>query len=85
MGLGTCEACGVRDAVFHVTVRVDVVGPRGVRVKLVQFALCEVCERGSQGVLMRDGDERARVAQRLCLVERVGWAAGVGRHAWRRR
>ncbi len=65
VGLGKCEACQEREAVYHFTVRFSIFGPTGEKIKLVQFALCADCEKATQQVLCRDEMMRRRVALRF--------------------
>jgi hypothetical protein len=63
--MGLCEACGKGIGTCHVTLRVEVFGPKSTRLKVVQFMLCDVCELASQQVLANDPQQRQRVALRM--------------------
>lgn len=64
--MGKCEACGIGEGVYHVTLRLTVVGPRGQdRIKLVHFWLCEQCETANQQVMAHDNHQRERLARRM--------------------
>jgi hypothetical protein len=63
--LGRCTACEEREAVYHLTVRVTVYGPKTERVKLVSFALCEECEMSNRQIFCDDGMFKRRVALRM--------------------
>jgi len=76
--LGMCDCCQVREAVHHVTLRVEIQTPARRKIKIVQFGLCELCERDSQDVLMSDAGQESRVAKRFALVERGEWKALAG-------
>lgn len=60
-----CNACHRNEAVYHVTMMVDLFGPTTQRVKRVQFWLCAECEKISQEVLARDITQASRVAKAL--------------------
>lgn len=70
--LGKCEVCG-KDAVYHVTVRCEVAGPKKTKIKLVQFALCAECEKNNQVVFIRDNTLTSRIAKRLSEIEKPAW------------
>lgn len=61
-----CQACQQAEGIYHMTVRVDVVGPIGnPKTKLAQFWLCAACERASQDVLRADAEKETRMAKRI--------------------
>jgi hypothetical protein len=59
-----CDACG-KEAMFHLSVQVTVVGPKTNRLKLVQFWLCESCSHAHSQVMELGPDQKARIARRL--------------------
>lgn len=66
-----CAACQREPGVFHVTIAVDVFGPRRSKKKMVQFWLCANCETDSQRMFTRDDGLKARVAAALTNVRRL--------------
>ena len=83
-----CEACKEKEAKYHATLRLTLVGPEGAKTKIVQFWLCESCEAASQQVLARDRMQRERLARRLSegpdyLTKWQDWRLR-NQNAWRR-
>jgi len=77
--LGQCDCCNIKPAVNHITMRVEVVTPKRKKIKIVQFALCEDCEKNQQAIFMQTSGLENRVAQRLSLLEGDSWKATRGR------
>ena len=76
-----CDACANYEAIYHVTLQVNIFGPRSERVKSIQFWLCSDCERSTQQILAKDELRRARLAFRF--VDNPAFLSPTGR--WRRK
>ncbi len=63
-GEKACIVCG-GEAVFYVTVRLDIDGDSTSRMKLAQFWLCRSCETANQQVFANDDERKRRIALRL--------------------
>jgi hypothetical protein len=63
--MAKCEACLTAEGTYHVTLGVTVVGPKRDKKKLVQFWLCEGCERSLSQVMEGGPAQRQRVARRM--------------------
>ncbi len=63
--MGLCQACGQNEAVFHVTLNVQITGPASTRNKLVQVILCDHCDVCLQQVFCKDDYLKERIAKRL--------------------
>jgi hypothetical protein len=63
--LAYCDACEKNEGVYHVTLRVDLIGPTTTRAKHRQFWLCAECEKALQQILCDDGLTRRRIARRM--------------------
>lgn len=61
-----CEACGA-EAIVHVSLRLDLARPSKSTVKIVQFWLCEACDRAQNIVMTQDAEVKQRVAKRLTI------------------
>jgi hypothetical protein len=61
-----CSACKSAEGVNHITVTVDVFGPKTNRQKLAQFWLCAACEKRLTDFMARDEEQRGRVAKGMC-------------------
>ena len=62
-----CQACGQNDAIFHITLNVNIFGPKSVRSKVVQFIVCDACDVRLQQVFCRDVFLKERIAVRLTV------------------
>lgn len=60
-----CDSCGKETGMHHVTLGVTVVGPKRDKKKMVQFWLCEICEKALAQSLEAGPAQRQRVARRL--------------------
>lgn len=60
-----CDACQQEEGTIHVTVRVTVFRVSSESRKIVQFWLCDTCEKANKQVLANDANQRRRVALRL--------------------
>ena len=60
-----CDACHREEGRVHVTMELRMANGKSQRVKLVQFWLCEICERKNRILLERDDWTRNRVASAL--------------------
>jgi hypothetical protein len=63
-----CSSCGVNEGTIHITVTVDVFGPKTNRQKMAQFWLCAECEKLLRDFMARDEFQRRRVAKAVCPV-----------------
>lgn len=63
--MAVCESCGTAEGTHHVTLGVTVVGPKRDKKRLVQFWLCEGCERSLSQTLEGGPAQRQRVARRM--------------------
>lgn len=63
--MAVCESCGTAEGTHHVTLGVTVVGPKKDKRKVVQFWLCEGCERSLSQTLEGGPAQRQRVARRM--------------------
>lgn len=60
-----CDACGTGQAIYHVTLKMEVFSDQKTKLKVSQFWLCADCERANQQIMTRDENLRTRVARRL--------------------
>ena len=60
-----CESCGEEPGTHHVTLGVNVVGPKRDKKKLVQFWLGDSCVKALAQTLEIGPAQRQRVARRL--------------------
>ncbi len=72
--LNYCHACGRAEGVVHATLELRLVNHKTERVKLVQFWLCERCERLNRALFENRFGREERIAQALTPEQAwVGW------------
>ena len=60
-----CDACMRNKATIHVTMRLELFSVTSKRMKMVQFWLCEECERNNRVFLENRGGLEGRVAKAM--------------------
>lgn len=61
-----CDACGSQSGdLVHVTVQVTLFSDRSQRVKIVQFWLCQECERNNRMLMENSINREGRIARAL--------------------